>query len=162
MATFLLTSERSADSILAQHQRCRTSVVQLVDRVPAADLRALRDGLPGIRLVQVIHVTGPESVNEAREVACLVDALLLDSGNPAVKELGGTGRTHDWSLSRRIREEAGRPIFLAGGLCRENVAEAIAAVHPFGLDVCSGVRTEGRLDERKLEAFMSAVGEAAP
>jgi phosphoribosylanthranilate isomerase len=164
VGTFLLTSERSAEAILAQHRRCRTSVVQLVDRVPPADLRALRAGLPGIKLVQVVHVTGPESVNEAREVAPMVDALLLDSGNPylAVKELGGTGRTHDWSLSRRIREEAGRPIFLAGGLSGENVAEAIAAVHPFGLDVCSGVRTEGRLDQGKLEAFLSAVGKAAP
>ena len=118
--------------------------------------------MPGIGLVQVIHVTGSESVEEARAVAGLVDALLLDSGNQklAVKELGGTGRTHDWRLSRRIRDEAGLPLFLAGGLKADNVAEAVAAVAPHGLDLCSSVRSEGRLDAAKLRSFFSAL--AAP
>ena len=159
IATFLLTSERRAEAILAQHRRCRTSVIQLVDRVAEPDLLELRTHLPGIQLVQVVHVTGPASVAEACAAARRVDALLLDSGNPdlAVKELGGTGRTHDWSLSRRIRRDAGRPVFLAGGLCADNVSQAIAAVRPFGLDVCSGVRSDGRLDPGRLEAFMARV-----
>ena len=88
-----------------------------------------------------------------------VDALLLDSGNPslAVKELGGTGRTHDWKLSRRIRDSVSIPVFLAGGLTPSNVADAVAAVEPFGLDVCSGVRSDGNLDPVKLRAFVDAV-----
>ncbi len=119
----------------------------------------LRDALPGIGLVQVVHVTGEESIDEALALAPHVDALLLDSGNPslAVKELGGTGRRHDWNLSRRIRESVDVALFLAGGLRPDNVREAIARVGPFGLDVCSGVRTDGVLDERKLADFMRAV-----
>jgi phosphoribosylanthranilate isomerase len=124
---------------------------------------ALRAALPGVALVQVVHVTGPEAVEEAMKVAPHVDALLLDSGNPslAVKELGGTGRTHEWSTSRMIRERVDVPLFLAGGLTPDNIAGAIRRVGPFGVDVCSGVRTNGRLDGGKVRRFLSAAS-AAP
>ena len=127
--------------------------------VPAAAYDALRRAAPQVKIVQVIHVTGPESVEEAKSCAPHVDALLLDSGRPgaAVKELGGTGRVHDWSLSRRIVAEAGRPVFLAGGLKPENVAEAYGQVRPFGLDLCTGVRRDGQLDEARLRALFGAL-----
>lgn len=161
--TFLLTARTDAASILEQHRVCRTSVLQLVDRVPHDQLRRLRNGLPRIKLVQAVHVGGQESVAEALAVAGLVDALLLDSGNPAlpVKELGGTGRIHDWSISRWIRDAVAVPIYLAGGLNESNVGSAIAAVQPFGVDLCSGVRTSGRLDAGKLRCFFAAVAAAS-
>jgi phosphoribosylanthranilate isomerase len=108
-----------------------------------------------VSLVQVVHVTGTESVDEAIAVAPHVDAVLLDSGNQslAIKELGGTGRTHDWRLSRQIREAIDVPMFLAGGLNPGNVAQAMREVQPFGIDVCSGLRTGGRLDQEKLGEF---------
>ena len=160
--TFLLTSQQRALYIIEQHRRCRTSTLQLVDHLPFDELRRLRDALPGVQLVQVIHVTGAASVSEALAVAPLVDALLLDSGNPhaAVKELGGTGRTHDWAHSRQIVAAAPRPVYLAGGLRADNVAQAIATVRPYGLDLCSSVRTDGRLDGVKLQAFFAAVRRA--
>jgi phosphoribosylanthranilate isomerase len=163
IATFLLTSLRDADAIIAQQRRCRANTLQLCDYVQLSVYARLRAALPGIALVQVIHVTGEESVLHAQNVAEHVDALLLDSGNPtlAVKELGGTGRVHDWSLSCRIRDVVNKPLFLAGGLRSENVREAIAAVQPFGLDLCSGVRTNDILDEQKLRSFFEAVN-AAP
>lgn len=163
VATFLLTSRTTAPAIAAHHAVAGTTTIQLVDAVPPGTHAELRAARPGVRLVQVIHVTGPASVDDALVLAPAVDALLLDSGNPAlaVKELGGTGRRHDWSLSRRIVEQASVPVFLAGGLRAENVAEAIQSVGPFGLDLCSGVRTEGRLDPAKLEALMTAVQRAA-
>ncbi|MDZ4771860.1 MAG: phosphoribosylanthranilate isomerase [Planctomycetota bacterium] len=163
VATFLLTSRTSAGRIVEQHERCRTSVLQLVDHVHPEELRALRAALPGVKLVQVIHVLGAESIDEARSVAPLVDALLLDSGNPnlAVKELGGTGRVHDWATSRVIRDAVSIPVFLAGGLTAHNVAAAIERVQPFGLDLCTHVRTDGALDERKLATFMAATFMAA-
>jgi phosphoribosylanthranilate isomerase len=159
IGTFLLTSRQSVDEIIAQHRLCRTNTIQIVDRLVHGTHRELKAALPGIKIVQVIHVTGPESVDEAAAIAPHVDAILLDSGNQklAVKELGGTGRTHDWTLSRAIRERIPIPLFLAGGLTPENVAEAIAAVHPFALDVCSGVRTNGHLDPAKLSRFFAAV-----
>ena len=160
VATFLLTSLQEASAIAAQQRRLRTTTVQICDRLLGGTHAELRHALPGIGLVQVVHVGGPESVEEAVAVAPMVDALLLDSGDQAlaVKELGGTGRRHDWRISRKIREAVGVPIFLAGGLEPENVAEAIAEVGPFGLDICSGVRTQGRLDQGKLEAFFAAAG----
>jgi phosphoribosylanthranilate isomerase len=162
IATFLLTSATDAAEIIAQHRFMRPTTLQLVDHLGADVHRALRDALPGITLVQVVHVEDEESVDYARAAASTVDALLLDSGRlkAPVKELGGTGRTHDWSLSRRIRDHAGKPVFLAGGLHAGNVADAIRTVEPFGLDLCTGVRTGGDLDPEKLGQFMQAVREA--
>ncbi|PTL83166.1 phosphoribosylanthranilate isomerase [Vitiosangium sp. GDMCC 1.1324] len=159
IATFLLTCGQDVRDIIAQQRRCRTNTVQLCDRLTTGSYADLRGAMPGVSLVQVIHVSGEESLEEALSVAPHVDALLLDSGNQslAVKELGGTGRVHDWSVSRRIREQARVPVFLAGGLKAENVGEAIQHVGPFGLDLCSGVRTEGKLDEEKLTRFFARV-----
>ena len=159
IATFLLTSEHSPEAIIAQQRRCGTNTLQFCDHLPATVYPRLRAELPGIALVQVVHVTGSASVNYAVAAAANVDALLLDSGNPslAVKELGGTGRTHDWTLSRRIRDAIRIPLFLAGGLTSANVADAIAIVEPFGLDLCSSVRTHDELDPLKLRAFFAAI-----
>ena len=158
IATFLLTCSQDAQEIVAQQRRCGTSVLQICDRLERGTYADVRRALPGIRLVQVIHVVDAASVDEALAVAPHVDALLLDSGNQslAVKELGGTGRVHDWTLSAQIRERAGVPVFLAGGLNAGNVRDAIDAVRPFALDVCSGVRANGALDAVKLRAFVSA------
>lgn len=158
VATFLLTSATDAGTIIRQQRAARVNTLQLVDEVDPAVLRELRGALPGIAIVQVIHVRGTGSVDEARRVAPYVHAILLDSGNPAaaVKELGGTGRVHDWGVSAAIRAAVDVPVWLAGGLRANNVAEAVRRVGPFGLDVCSGVRTDGQLDPRKLEAFIRA------
>jgi len=157
--TFLLTSLCDADSVIAQHRRCGTTGIQLCDALPAGSHARLRDALPSVRLVQVIHVVGEASYDEAMRAAKDADALLLDSGNPslAIKELGGTGRVHDWSISRRICSDAGVPVFLAGGLRPENVADALAGTGATGVDICSGVRTEGHLDAEKLRRFVAAV-----
>ncbi len=135
------------------------NTIQICDRLQPGSFEQLRRALPGVSLVQVIHVTGEESVSEAASVAPFVDAILLDSGNQSlpIKELGGTGHTHDWSVSREITETVRVPVFLAGGLRSENVAGAIRTVGPFAVDVCSGVRTNGELDEVKLSAFFAAV-----
>jgi phosphoribosylanthranilate isomerase len=156
IATFLLTSRQDVASIVEQQRRARTNTLQIVDRLEEGSYDDLREALPDIAIVQVIHVTGEESIREALEVAPQVDAILLDSGNQKlpVKELGGTGRTHDWTISRTIRESVDVPIFLAGGLNADNVVEAINQVGSFGLDLCSGVRTDGKLDELKLAKFM--------
>jgi len=163
VATFLLTCRQDAGSIIEQQRRCRVNTIQLCDRVGAEVYGELREALRGVALVQVVHVGGEESLEEALTVAPHVDALLLDSGNQnlAVKELGGTGRTHDWRVSRRIVERSPVPVFLAGGLKAENVAQAFQAVRPFGLDLCSGVRTDGKLDADKLRRFFANIPTAA-
>lgn len=162
IGSFLLTCKTDPHAIVDQQKRLRVNTIQICDRLQRPSYEILREGLPGVSLVQVIHVSGSESVDEAVAIAPFVDGVLLDSGNQSlpVKELGGTGRTHDWNLSLQIREAIDVPLFLAGGLKAENVAEAIRQVRPFGVDVCSGVRTDGKLDEGKLKSFFAAVGSA--
>lgn len=159
VATFLLTSATEADAVVEQQRRAGVNTVQLVDAVAPGEYARMRRAMPGIALVQVIHVRGAASVDEAREAAPHVNAVLLDSGDPtlAVKELGGTGRVHDWDVSARIRKAVDVPVYLAGGLRPENVAQAVERVGPFGLDVCTGVRTDGVLDADRLQAFAQAV-----
>ena len=159
VSSFLLTCHQSVADIVEQQTRLRVSAIQLCDVLKKGDHRELRNALPGISLVQVIHVNGTESVEEALSATPFVDALLLDSGSKtsAIKELGGTGRVHDWSVSKLIRQEVKIPVFLAGGLNSSNVAAAIDQVKPFGVDVCTGVRTDGRLDQNKLADFFRGV-----
>ncbi len=159
IGSFLLTSRQDPDAIIAQQRSTRVNTLQLVDRMTVNHLGRLREQLPGIAIVQVVHVTGPEALGEAARVAPVVDAILLDSGNPnlPVKQLGGTGRVHNWDLSAKIVRSVFCPVFLAGGLRPDNVAEAIARVQPFAVDVCSGLRPQGYLDERLLNEFMHTV-----
>ncbi len=159
VATFLLTSETSSGGIISHHKKVNTNTIQIVDELKLGSFRDIRERLPNVKIVQVIHILDEKSIDQALKISEKVDALLLDSGNPnlAVKELGGTGRTHNWLLSRKIVEQSKVPVFLAGGLHSGNVREAIDIVQPFGVDVCSGVRTDERLDQKKLEAFFKVV-----
>lgn len=156
VGTFLLTSETSASAIIKHHQKTNTNTIQIVDLLSEGTYSQIRNALPSVKIVQVIHVIDSKSVDLALRLSEKADALLLDSGNPnlKVKELGGTGRTHDWKLSRQIREKSVCPVFLAGGLNPDNVRRAIEEVQPFAVDVCSGVRTNGALDINKLSAFI--------
>ncbi len=159
IATFLLTSETSSGGIVSHHRRVNTNTIQIVDKLKLGSYEDIKEKLPSIKIVQVIHILDERSIDEALKISKKVDALLLDSGNPnlAVKELGGTGRTHNWAISRKIVEQSRVPVFLAGGLNAGNVREAIDIVQPFGVDVCNGVRTDGQLDQKKLEAFFKVV-----
>lgn len=159
VASFLLTSKQDAGEIIRQHKRCGTNTIQICDTLLTGSYDDIKKALPGIKVVQVVHVSGEESIIEAVEVSEKVDALLLDSGNQnlAVKELGGTGRIHNWDISRSIVEKSRVPVYLAGGLNMSNVAEAIEKVRPFGIDLCSSVRTDKKLDRNKLEQFFATV-----
>jgi len=159
IASFLLTSEQSSEEIIYHVKRVDTNTVQIVDELTNGTYSDIRTALPHLKIVQVIHVTGEESIDEAVRISPNVDALLLDSGNPkaSLKTLGGTGNVHNWDLSREIVKAVDIPVFLAGGLNANNVRQAIKTVQPFAVDICSGVRTEGRLDPTKLEAFIKAV-----
>ncbi|HNW57730.1 MAG TPA: phosphoribosylanthranilate isomerase [Bacteroidales bacterium] len=159
VATFLLTSETTVSGIIKHHSRTNTGTIQIVDQLSEGTYSQIREALPSVKIVQVIHVIDSDSVDLAIRLSEKVDALLLDSGNPnlKIKELGGTGRIHNWKLSRQIREKAKCPVFLAGGLNPDNVRQAVEEVEPYGIDICSGVRTNGVLDRNKLTAFMANI-----
>jgi phosphoribosylanthranilate isomerase len=155
----LLTSERKASDIIAHHQKVQTNTIQIVDSLLEMDYAKIREAIPAVKLVQVIHVLNEKQIDEALEIEPWVDAILLDSGNPnlKVKILGGTGNAHDWKLSRKIREAVKKPVFLAGGINAQNVKQAIEEVNPYGIDLCSSVRTNGQLDASKLDIFFKAI-----
>ena len=159
VASFLITIHRDVPSIIAQQRRCRVNTLQLVDRPLCGTYQELRAALPGVHIVQVIHVTGEETLQEAQSIAPQVDGLVLDSGSRqgSYRERGATGRTHDWHISAQICRTVALPVFLAGGLRPDNVADAIRQVRPYGVDLCSGVRTHGQLDPAKVRAFFDAV-----
>jgi phosphoribosylanthranilate isomerase len=156
--TFLLTSKQDSDSIIQQLKKYKTTTVQIVDRLTNGSYSDIKLALPSIKIIQVLHVNNDISIDEAKEIENEVDAILLDSGNNKlfIKELGGTGRTHDWSVSKRIVEAVNVPIYLAGGLNPNNVAEAVKTVIPHSVDVCSGVRTNDKLDKNKLTKFFNS------
>lgn len=159
IASVLLTSKTSVDDIIEQQKKLGTNTIQICDKITGGHLSDFKKALPGISIIQVVHVTGDESIREAIEASNFVNAILLDSGNQnlKVKELGGTGRVHDWQLSKKIVESVNVPVFLAGGLNPANAADAVDLVKPYALDVCSGVRTSGNLDEKKLAQFVSVI-----
>jgi phosphoribosylanthranilate isomerase len=159
VASVLLSSETTADGLVAHAARCRPQVLQIVD-APAPDAyAALHAAYPAVKLMQVIHVEGHDAIDQVLAIEDAVDAILLDSGRPSakVKALGGTGRAHDWSVSAQVVEAACKPVFLAGGLTSDNVVEAVRQVRPYGVDLCSGVRTNDQLDPVKLAAFFDAI-----
>ncbi len=157
--TFLLTSKTNAEQIITQYKKCRTTHIQLVDKVEIDVYEKLKDELLSVKIVQVIHVEDEESIGEVANVSNFVDLILLDSGNQklAVKELGGTGRTHDWRISKEIVENVNVPVFLAGGINSLNVSAAINEVNPYGVDLCSGVRINNKLDEKLLKEFFNTL-----
>ena len=159
IATVLLSSATDLEQLAGELRLVRPAVLQLVDAIEPSVLQALRLAAGATRLLQVLHVSDATVVPVARDLAPLVDGFLLDSGRPdaAIKELGGTGRIHNWSLSRAVIEAVDRPVFLAGGLGPANIARAIAEVRPFGVDLCSGIRSDGRLDRGLLTTFMQHV-----
>ena len=157
--TVLLTSLRNPQDIITQQKYCQTNTLQLVDSQKINTYKILKTELPNVHIIQVIHVVDDSSISESIAIAKDVDMLLLDSGNPNLetKELGGTGRTHNWQISMEIINEVDIPVFLAGGLNLKNVGEAIDKVKPFGVDVCSGVRIDGNLDAVKVKLFIDIV-----
>ncbi|HHL32392.1 MAG TPA: phosphoribosylanthranilate isomerase [Oceanospirillales bacterium] len=159
ISTFLLSSETNADAIINHYKKVNTTTIQLVDALTDKGYRKIKSQLPGVKLVQVIHVVDENAVEQATDIAQYVDAILLDSGNPQlkVKELGGTGRTHNWQLSKQIRQKIDIPLFLAGGINQHNVVAAIKQVQPFAIDLCSSVRTDNKLDKEKLQAFFQVL-----
>lgn len=159
ISAFLLTQECSADAIMDHVSRCQVTTVQIVNHIAPRELQRLREGMPALRVVQVVHVEGSEALRLLGEYEEFAHSFLLDSGSPmaSIPLLGGTGRIHDWSVSAEFVRRSRRPVFLAGGLSPGNVAEAIRVVRPYGLDICSGVRTAGRLDGAKLGAYVTAI-----
>ena len=156
----LLTARETAEEIAAHAAQARVRAVPIVSHVPPRELERLAAAAPGLGRIQVVHVEDDGALDLIAAYAPHITAFLLDSGRPSARELGGTGRVHDWRVSAEFVRRAPRPVFLAGGLTAQNVGEAIRRVRPFGVDLCTGVRINGALDPGLLSAFIGAVESA--
>lgn len=162
ISSVLVTDLMEAKRVIELCKEIGATTIQLQDEIPFDEIVLVRRGLPNIRLVKAVHVTGPQAVDKARGYEGRVDAILLDTLNIKEDRIGGTGLTHDWRISRRIRERCSLPVILAGGLNPENIEEAIRIVHPYGVDVNSGVENpEGGLHGRKDPVCVKAFIEKA-
>ena len=126
--------------------------VQLHNDILLEEIRKIRETLPYLKIVKSVSVTGTEAIAYAERFVGEVDGIILDSRT--ADRLGGTGLTHDWSISRRIVEELPLPVILAGGLTPDNLEAAINAVHPYAVDVNSGVETDQKKDPEKVRKFI--------
>jgi len=133
------------------------TTVQLHGEIWPEDVARLRRAAPDLTFLKSFHVTDEAGLAYGEAFVGLVDGFVLDTANPKTGQIGGTGQTHDWNLSRRIVERyRSVPVILAGGLNPDNVAEAIAAVGPFGVDVNSSTKgTDGFKSEAKARAFVA-------
>ena len=159
ISSVLVTDHRESKHVIELWKETGATTIQLQDEIPLDEIRLVRKSLPSIRLVKAVHVTGPQAVDKARSYEGLVDAILLDTMNIKEDRIGGTGLTHDWRISRRIREQCSLPVILAGGLRPENIEEAIRIVKPYGIDVNSGVENpegggHGRKDPDRVKTLI--------
>lgn len=136
------------DRLRALIDGVRLDAVQLHGDEDAAYCRAVRD--LGVTVIKAVQVAGPPDVDRLR--ALPVAAVLLDTYRRGLR--GGTGETFDWSLAAPLA--AAMRVILSGGLSPENVAAGVAAVRPYGVDVSSGVETDGRKDPARIRAFVAA------
>ncbi len=157
IAPVLITYLDTAAAVVPLCRYLGVATVQLHARAAPGEIAAMRDALPGLKVILAVNVTGEASLEEAVRVAADADALILDTYDPATGRHGATGRTHDWALSRRIVAASPAPVILAGGLTPDNVGEAIRTVRPWAVDVHTGVeRPDGTTDHARVRAFVAA------
>jgi len=153
VSSVLVTHLVSAEEVLALYDKVPTSTIQLHDAISEAEIEAIRRRLPWVRLIKAVGVKDGSAIDVARRFEPLVDAILVDTHTS--DRIGGTGITHDWSISRDIVRAVRCPVILAGGLTPENLANAVALVRPYGVDVNSGVEfPNGDKDPDREKAFI--------
>ncbi len=155
VARVLVTHRTALGDVIELTRESGATVVQLHGEFPLVAISALREALPYAAIVKSVHVTGEDTIDAALAAGRVADAILLDTKSRG--RIGGTGTTHDWSISAKIAEASPKPVILAGGLTPDNVAGAIARVRPFAVDVNSGTRgADGWKDHEKIRAFVDA------
>lgn len=156
----LITYLTDAQSIVSLSRQIGAAAVQIHGEISLRELREFRRlcNLPLIKSLIVRPDAGEELFTQAEMLLPYVDAFITDTYDPGTGACGATGRTHDWQISRRLVRHLPRPIILAGGLTPDNVAEAIHAVCPAGVDVHTGV--EDRLGGKSRDRVRAFVREA--
>jgi len=156
--TVAVTVPKNLDHLTKIYEKLKPDILQIHGNNLPKD--AIREKLPDASLIRAIQATSNEVIEDAVEVANTFDAVLLDSFVSG--KYGGTGKAHDWGLSKQVREAIyPRPLILAGGLKPENVKDAVRMVQPYAVDVSSGVESQpGIKDYRRILEFIKNAKEA--
>lgn len=164
-----LSVEEDLSAIVAMVNAVQPDVLHLCGLagvVPPDAVADLRGRLPGVAIMQAISVDGPGAIQVAQSYAAVADYLILDTQAPDIDGIGASGQTHDWSVSRAIVEQMPIPVILAGGLSPDNVADAIRAVRPWGVDSLTHTNQPlpgggFRKDIERVRQFVTAAHAAA-
>jgi phosphoribosylanthranilate isomerase len=148
----VVTPSKSFEWLLEVNNMLKPSAIQIHGK--KIDSKKIEESIQDTMLIKTIYVT--ESTLNEKTIKDLkkFDAILLDSFSK--NQYGGTGKVHDWKLSRKIKEALEPiPVILAGGLTPNNVKEAILTVKPYAVDVASGIEINpGIKDHKKIKAFI--------
>lgn len=154
-APVLVTSVVEPKELIGLAQKTGAAILQLYGDASPAQIQEVKEAMPSVKIWKVINIADEASIALAKEYEGAADAVALDTFNKDNGARGGSGKTHDWDISRRIAESLSIPVILAGGLNPENVAEAVAQVRPAGVDVNSGVTNpDGSKDLAKVKRFI--------
>lgn len=154
----MVTHLHTAKEVVALADQVCPDTVQLHGEIPHNEIRELRRQRPHLRILKSFHIVDEASIEYGVPYVGIVDAFVLDSVNVETGEIGGTGLTHDWTISRRVVARYPTPVILAGGLTPENVQDAIHAVRPYAVDVNSGLKdAQGFKDHAKIHTFVDSV-----
>ena len=144
---------QKAKPIIEIVKEINPAIIQLHNDITLEEIGKIRRELPKIQITKTISVVNEDSIKEAKKYEKYVDYLLLDTKLKGRK--GGTGKVHDWRISRKIVKSVKCKVFLAGGLNPDNVKEAIGKVKPYAIDTNNGVKLKPRKkDHKKLELFI--------
>lgn len=154
-AIALVTDITGVAEILQLVNFIGVNTLQLHGNSSPEDMKLIKKELPYLKIIKSLHIIDEASIGIGKKYIGVADAILLDSFNETKNQIGGTGKTHNWNISRKIVDEYNTPIILAGGLSPDNVAEAIKFVRPYGVDVNTGTKGEnGFKDYKKMEMFI--------
>lgn len=157
-----LTVDVDLDVIAAMVRSVRPDVLHLCGPpgvVSPEMVAVLKRRLTGVQIMQAIAVVDDQSIADALDYSAVVDCLILDSVAPDIEGVGAAGVVHDWTVSRRIVEQVSIPVILAGGLSVDNVAAAVTAVGPWGVD--SLTHTNRPLPDGRFEKDLELVADFA-
>jgi phosphoribosylanthranilate isomerase len=155
----LVTHLTDVQKIISSAKTTGVTTIQLVGNTTPQEANYIKETLHGIKVIKSLPVLGYSCMDEVKKYMDIVDAIELDTIDIATNKFGGTGKTHNWDISKKIVLEYGykMPIILAGGLHADNIEEALQTVKPFGVDVSSGINYQDGINEQneRLTKFLS-------
>lgn len=155
VSSVLVTHINNSEEISHMIKTIGVTTVQLHSDIDIQGIEKIKFNCPNVKIIKLVHVIDEKSMQQVDFFANSSDAILLDTINNVTDQVGGTGKTHNWEIDRKIVEHTNAKIIIAGGLNPNNIKEAIHKIKPYGVDVNTGVQNKNGLkDYEKLKEFI--------